>query len=124
MNMKLPALVGMLALSICPIKILAQDEPLPGFNQADLCINTVLSSSKAIALASQINDANGKDNWSELAHAELGLIQIETRCRLVAPHIATYGNQTVARMLVSDAGGYELAASAAYCVRREDLVKM
>jgi hypothetical protein len=123
--MKLTAFIGilgMLATCFSPIKIQAQDEPSPGLNPADSCINTVLSSSKAKTLTNQINDASVKNNWSELAHAELGLIQIEERCRLIAPHIATYGYQTVARMLVDDAGGYELAASAAYCVRREDLV--
>jgi hypothetical protein len=120
-TMKLPAFIGMIALSIFPIKILAQDEASFALNPADRCENSALVLSESKLAVEQEDDGVRKKNYLEYIRAEVKLNQIDLRCISVAPHTVGYGTLTVARMLVTEAEGYELAASAAYCAHRKDL---
>jgi phosphopantothenoylcysteine synthetase/decarboxylase len=124
MNIKLPVLVGMLALSISPIKILAQDIYFIPPNQADLCRHKALSSPEARIISHQMDEAIRTSSWLKRMNIEEKLVQMDTRCRLIAPHIASYGTLTVARLLVQDTATYENAAHSAYCANREGLVDL
>ena len=115
-------MLGMLAAWFSPMKSQAQDDPSSSPSQTDLCFYTVISSPELKALTDQIDDAGSKNNWLEIAHASAKIAEITSRCLLHAPHVSKYGHFTKAKLLISEAIGYEDAENAAYCAHREDLV--